>query len=495
MSDLSYWEKRKAQNMFEYMEDAEKAADEISKVYMKASSYLSVEAEKIFQKFRSKHNLSEAEARTLINSLIDPTSMEELKRRLAEAPDDSEQAQILAEIESQAYRDRIERMEGMQDQIDAVMQNVYQQEKQISTEHYINLGKESYYRSIYDIQHKTGYAFGFSKVDDKLIRQVINSKWSGQNYSNRIWKNTKELSQDIKKELLVNLLTGRTEREAAEVIANKCAVGSFQARRLVRTESSFLSSQMDMKSYEECEIDYYFFMATLDLRTSEKCRNLDGKRFKVKDQQPGINCPPMHPFCRSTTGCDLRPEDLANMKRRARNPKNGKTELVPGNMTYQQWYEKYVSGEGSSTKSIEKPSKSDIMISGARITDPDSDAGTKFAKMYYQEIRSFSTDSKKIAKNLGKSEEEIQQIKEYLFETGFDPDCAVAQSWQRLMEGKDIKPHDRTLIEHELLEMQIKKEHPEMEHWKAHEIATKKYDYQNEVMVYYGNLEKHRENK
>lgn len=63
------------------------------------------------------------------------------------------------------------------------------------------------------------------------------------------------------------------------------------------------------------------------------------------------------------------------------------------------------------------------------------------------------------------------------------------------MEGKDIKPHDRTLIEHELLEMQIKKEHPEMEHWKAHEIATKKYDYQNEVMVYYGNLEKHRENK
>lgn len=154
---------------------------------------------------------------------------------------------------------------------------------------------------------------------------------------------------------------------------------------------------------------------------------------------------------------------------------------------------KYI--ESATEKPIAKTFSSGIITSGARIIDPDSDAGTKFAKMYYKEIRSFSTDSKKIAKNLGKSEKEIKQIKEYLFETGFDPDCAIAQSWQRLMEGKDIKPHDRTLIEHELLEMRIKSENPEIEHWKAHEIATKKYDYQNEAGVYYGNLEKHKKNK
>lgn len=40
----------------------------------------------------------------------------------------------------------------------------------------------------------------------------------------------------------------------------------------------------------------------------------------------------------------------------------------------------------------------------------------------------------------------------------FEPDCAIAQSWQRLMIGKDIKKHDRTLIEHELLEMKIKED-------------------------------------
>lgn len=157
--------------------------------------------------------------------------------------------------------------------------------------------------------------------------------------------------------------------------------------------------------------------------------------------------------------------------------------------------------------SLEKKATSDIMVSGARITDIFSKEADEFAEMYYKEIRSFSTDAKKIAENLNKKESDIRKIKSYLFEdkslldtdTGewrrFDPDCAIAQSWQRLMIGKDIKPHDKTLIEHELLEMKIKKENPNMEHWKAHEIASEKYDYPKEATEYYGNLEKHKKNK
>lgn len=144
------------------------------------------------------------------------------------------------------------------------------------------------------------------------------------------------------------------------------------------------------------------------------------------------------------------------------------------------------------SKSVVKSKDSDIIISGARIIDPDGDAGIKFAEMYYSEIRSFSTDVEKIAKNIERSEKDIKQIKEYLFESEFDPDCAIAQSWQRLMNGKDIKPHDKTLIEHELLEMKIKREDPGIEHWKAHEIATKKYNYQREAAEYYGNLKKYK---
>ncbi|MDF0230570.1 polymorphic toxin type 50 domain-containing protein, partial [Staphylococcus pseudintermedius] len=45
----------------------------------------------------------------------------------------------------------------------------------------------------------------------------------------------------------------------------------------------------------------YEFVAKRDEKTSKICRHYDKKVFKVKDMVPGVNAPPMHPHCRSTT--------------------------------------------------------------------------------------------------------------------------------------------------------------------------------------------------
>lgn len=91
--------------------------------------------------------------------------------------------------------------------------------------------------------------------------------------------------------------------------------------------------------YKEAGIEKYLFLATLDLKTSEICRKLDLKSFSVSEAEVGVNLPPMHPFCRSVTvpGTDSR-----KGTRWARDPITGKSITVPANMTYQQWYDKYV---------------------------------------------------------------------------------------------------------------------------------------------------------
>ena len=345
MSNLSYWEKRKAWEMFRYMEQAERAAEEISRLYLKSSRHISLELDEIFERYQKKHKLSEKEAYRLLSSMKDKTSLDELKAALRSGGSDKTKAEILAELESPAYQARLERLQQLQNQLDLTMQNVYQQEKVKSTGHYVDLANEAYYRSIFDIQQRTGLNFGFNLISPAAVDRVVNSRWSGANYSARVWSNTKALAQDLKEELLLSLVTGRTDRETADIIANKFAAGASQARRLVRTESCNLANQMEMVSYEECGIEYYIYVATLDLRTSSICRSLDGKRFKVSEQQPGINCPPMHPWCRSTTICDIGDEELSQMKRRARGPVSGKTNTVPANMTYEEWYGKNVKGK------------------------------------------------------------------------------------------------------------------------------------------------------
>ena len=79
MSD--YWERRAARDMWQYMEDAEKTAEEIKKLYQRGYRYLAEEINQIFERFRDAHNLTDEEARQLLNTMQSPTDLHELKEK------------------------------------------------------------------------------------------------------------------------------------------------------------------------------------------------------------------------------------------------------------------------------------------------------------------------------------------------------------------------------------------------------------------------------
>lgn len=337
MDNERYWIDRANYLIYHHMSDAEQTADEIATLYRKASKWLIYEARKIFDRYQNSHGLTEAEARRLISQLQDSSSLEELKRLLEQ---DGRNREILAQLDAPAYQFRIDRLRQIQNQLDIVMNNVYQQEKILAGDFFVDLANDSYYRQIYEIQHNTSYAFSFAHIDRKQIDKVISMPWSGKHYSERLWKNSKTLTKAIKEELLIDLVTGRPENEAVKIIANKFNQGIFETRRLVRTEAAFVSGELNAEAYKECDLQKYRFLATLDLRTSEICRSLDGKIFFLKDRQVGKNYPPMHPWCRSTTIAVISEDDIKKLKRRALNPETGRTELVPASMTYGEWYKK-----------------------------------------------------------------------------------------------------------------------------------------------------------
>lgn len=139
-------------------------------------------------------------------------------------------------------------------------------------------------------------------------------------------------------------------------------------------------------------------------------------------------------------------------------------------------------------------------ISGA-ITDLYSDDAKKHAEKTYGNIRKRTVDVKRISKNTGYSEKKIREIKNYLFidkhnlgdrYDRFDPNFAIAQSWDRLMHG-NIEKHDFTLIKHEIYEKElISKGFSQDE---AHKIASKKYNYRKESSEYYAKIKKRKKNK
>lgn len=359
---MSYWEKRKEHDMYEAMKSAEETSQEIAEIYARASRELNYQISKIYERYRDKYDMTDEEALRLLNAMKDPADINELKMKLQGLEGEAAK-EILKEFESPAYRARIKRLENLQDEIDRKMKEVYKQEKKISTDHYIDQYQQSYYREIFDTKKMTGLDFSFSKVDPKRLDKVLHSNWSGANYSKRIWNNTEELAEDLKKEISLAYLTGKAERDIAHDIALKYATGASNARRLVRTESAYISGQAQAAADEECGIDKYRIVATLDLRTSKICQEMDGKEFAYKDMKVGENYPPFHPYCRTTVISVLDDQDLDVLQRRARDPETGKNKTFPASMTYKEWYAQEVEGKGvgqSTDNAPQEPKKPEV---------------------------------------------------------------------------------------------------------------------------------------
>ena len=342
MKNEEYWAKRKANLIYEQMDKAEKQADKFDDIYRQSKAYLDKKINKVFDKFQRDYGLSERDARHVLKNMKDQKDLNELRKVLEARPNDPNIQRLLADLDSPAYAYRIKRLERLSDDLDRMRESVYHSEKKGSDAFYSDLMKDSYYKATFDLQQQTGLAYSFSDLPETEIKRLRGLKWTGEAYSDRIWSNTGALASSVKDELLVSLMTGRSVRDTSQAIAERFEVGQNKARRLVRTESAFFHNQMELLSYEDAEITKYKFVAVLDRRTSEICQEHDNKVYDTDKAVPGANYPPLHPWCRSTTIAHDDDIDYSKLERRARNPETGKVEHVPADMSYKEWYDKYV---------------------------------------------------------------------------------------------------------------------------------------------------------
>ena len=342
MKNEEYWTKRKANLIYEQMDKAEKQADKFDKVYKESKAYLDKQINKIFDKFQRDYGLSERDARHVLKNMKDQKDLNELRKVLEARPNDPNIQRLLADLDSPAYAYRMKRLERLNDDLDRMRESIYHSEKKGSDAFYSDLMKDSYYKATFDLQQQTGLAYSFSDLPETEIKRLQGLKWTGEAYSDRIWSNTGALASSVKDELLVSLMTGRNVRDTSQAIAERFEVGQNKARRLVRTESAFFHNQMELLSYEDAEITKYKFVAVLDKRTSHICQEHDNKVYDTDKAVPGVNYPPLHPWCRSTTIAHDEDIDYSKLERRARNPETGKVEYVPADMSYKEWYDKYV---------------------------------------------------------------------------------------------------------------------------------------------------------
>lgn len=352
MKSSEYWQKR-----FELLEQAAhqqgvQCYADIEKQYRQAQKTLEGQIAAWYQRFADNNGVTLADAKRMLTA----KELAELKWDIQDYIRYGEENAIngtwVKQLENASARFHISRLEALKlqtqqsievmfgnqlDSIDSTMRDVY---------------KSGYYHTAYEIQKGVGVGWDFSTLDNKQISKVINKPWAvdGKNFSERIWGNRQKLVNELNQTLTQNIILGKDPQKAIDELARKMNTSKVNAGRLVMTEEAFFSSAAQKDCFAELDVEMYEIVATLDSHTSDICRGMDGKHFKMSEWKVGETAPPFHVHCRSTTVPYFDDEFDAVGERAARDEETGKTYFVPGNMTYKEWDKAFVQGDKSDLK-------------------------------------------------------------------------------------------------------------------------------------------------
>ncbi|MBF2273115.1 minor capsid protein [Staphylococcus epidermidis] len=141
------------------------------------------------------------------------------------------------------------------------------------------------------------------KIDDTEVKAVVNSNFKGVNWSTRLWQDMAVVQKEVERTTSNVLLRGRHPNEYIKDFKKQTNTTTYNASRLLVTESARVQAESQKLTYlkDLGEDGEYKYVAKIDKKTSKICHSLNSKVFKVKDMIFGVNAPPMHPWCRSTT--------------------------------------------------------------------------------------------------------------------------------------------------------------------------------------------------
>lgn len=353
MTNKEYWEEREKERLELIDSHIEDQIKKLKILMDAAINKIENDIYKLYQKYGKDNKMSYQEVLSYLSNDDRKEFQKDLKDYIETFKDDYKAKTYKSELQALSTRARIKRLEVLQanmkiqatelekllnDQMPIAFNDIYQDS------YFYNLFSQCLYTNNLGVR--------FDIPSPNIVNELLRRPWSGSNYSDKVWNLTNNFTYKLDKVVTVGLIRGEhpkvIARNLKDAMVGKSGKGGklYEYERLVRTEAAFIAEQATMRSYTRNNVEEYEYLATLDLRTSLICQDLDGKVFKVKDAVTGVNYPPMHPHCRSTTVPVIKwdEEDDGVGERIARDPIAGRNNYID-DIDYPEWkdeqYDKY----------------------------------------------------------------------------------------------------------------------------------------------------------
>lgn len=336
-----YWRKR-----FEMLEQAqhEKSASyykDLEKAYIQTMQEIEKDIARWYQRFAKNNEITLDEAKQLLKS----DELREFRWTVDEYIEYGKKNAInqkwMKQLENASSRVHISRLESLQLQLQQHVEKLYGGQ----IEGFERLMKEAYqtqyYHTAFEVQKAFEIGFTLQALDETKLTKVISKPWTADNqtFSSKIWRDRNLLLDTLHTELIQSMARGEAPDRMITIVAKKMKTSRDNAARLVMTESAFFSAAAQKDAFNELDVERYEIIATLDGKTSDICKSMDGKVFKITDFEPGVTANPFHPFCRTTTA----PYFADDISQRIARGRDGKVYYISSNIKYPEWEARFVS--------------------------------------------------------------------------------------------------------------------------------------------------------
>ena len=343
-----YWQKRSENTLIENEKSALEYEKLLRESYQTAIANVNKEIQAFYGKYAKNNVISIAEAKQRLNATELKAFNKQQRvylaaiKRLGDKAFTADYVEYINKLSARAYISKLEELNA----------NIRYQVEVLSANYNNDLGttlqssyEESYYKTMYAIQSNVGIGVSFTNPTGKMLETAVKENWNGSNYSGRIWADKNKLIATLNQLIPQEFIRGRSIKAISDDISKQFNTSYSNAERLVRTEINYISNKGSMKSYKDSNVvKEYEYLATLDGRTSDICRDMDGKIFALKDAIIGVNQPPLHPRCRSTTIPYFPDDEISStIEDRIARDENGQSYKVGKDVTYEEWVNKYAS--------------------------------------------------------------------------------------------------------------------------------------------------------
>jgi SPP1 gp7 family putative phage head morphogenesis protein len=354
MTNAEYWKQRFTQLEAAQNRKGATAYLEMEKQYKAAQNELEAQIARWYQRFADSNGISLAQAKQWLKGQDLAEFKWDVKEYIKYGKENAINGAWMQELENASSKFHISRLEALQIQTQNSLETMFAQQMGTMKKALSDVYASGYYHTAYAVQQGFGLGWDIAGLDQAQIEKVLSKPWAvdGYNFSTRIWNSKTKLIGEVHNELSKNLLTGADPQKAIDSLAKKMGTSKSNAGRLVMTEQAYFSSAAQKDCFNDLDVEEYEIVATLDSHTSDICRSLDGRVFKMSDYKPGVTAPPFHVYCRSTTAPHFK-ENFDAGERAARGA-DGKTYYVPDDVTYSEWKKAFVDGDKSGFAEVQK---------------------------------------------------------------------------------------------------------------------------------------------